>query len=173
MTYGSGREASAVRILVADSRHDVRSALRLLLEQDVGVVVSAEATKVDELVEQAKLTRPDVIILDCDLPGLQAEELLPTLRSICPGVRVVALCSRSEVRQAALSAGADAFISKADPQTLVNSSRHGFGLRVSEPPAENLGRTLDALESLPGGCQECDGDVEEEEQRWKMQAQFE
>lgn len=172
MTFRYGREASAVRILVADSRHDVRSALRLLLEQYGGIVVTAEATRVDDLIEQVRLTRPDVIILDCDLPGLQSEDLLPTLRSICPGVRVVALCARSEVRQAALSAGADAFISKADPPpALLNAITHGFGLRVSKPPAESLGHTSDALGSPPGECQESNGGVGEEGQRWNTQAE--
>jgi DNA-binding NarL/FixJ family response regulator len=161
MTYRSGREASAVRILVADSRHDVRSALRLLLEQDAGIVVTAEAARVDHLIEQVRLTRPDVIILDCDLPGVHSEDLLSTLRSICPGVRVVALCARSEARQAAMLAGADVFISKADPpETLVDAIRHGFGLRVSKPPV--VGHTFDALGSPPEGCQECDVGVAEE-----------
>ncbi len=163
MTHQSGREASAVRILVADSRHDVRSALRLLLEQDGGTMVTAEATRVDDLIEQARLTCPDVIILDCDLPGLQAEDVLRELRSICPGVRVVAMCARSEVRQAALSAGADAFVSKADPPpALVSAIRHGFGLRVSKPPARNLRHAFEALGGLSEGCGECDGGVAEE-----------
>ena len=172
MTCLSGLEASAVRILIADSRHDVRSALRLLLEQDAEIVVSAEAAKFDDLVEQVRLTRPDLIILDCDLPGLQAEGLLRILRFISPGVRVVALCARPEMRQAALSAGADAFFSKADPpQILVDAIRHRFGLRASKPPAENPGCISDALGSPPAGCQESNGGVGEEGQRWNTQAQ--
>ena len=143
MTSRFGGGTAVARILIADSRDDVRSALRLLLEQDADVVVSAEATKVEELVEQVRLTCPDVIMLDCDLPGLEAEDLLPTLRSICPSIRVVALCARSEVRQAALSAGADAFISKADPpQRLLNAIRQGSGPRVSKAVRRESGARL-------------------------------
>lgn len=153
MIFRSGHKAGAVRILVADSRDDVRSALRLLLEQDTGTVVTSEATRAEDLVEQVRLTHPDVIMLDCDLPGLEADELLPALRSICPSIRVVALCARSEVRQAALSAGADAFVSKADPpQRLLNAVRQGSGLRASKPLAESPGRASDTLGSVPGGC---------------------
>ena len=124
-------------------------------------MVSAEAAKFDDLVEQVRLTRPDLIILDCDLPGLQAEGLLRILRFISPGVRVVALCARPEMRQAALSAGADAFFSKADPpQTLVDAVRHRFGLRVSKPPV--VGHTFDALGSPPEGHQECERGKDEE-----------
>lgn len=163
MTSRYGSDASVVRILIADSRHDVRSALRLLLEQDAEIMVSAEAAKFDDLVEQVRLTRPDLIILDCDLPGLQAEGLLRILHFISPGVRVVALCARPEMRQAALSAGADAFFSKADPpQTLVDAVRHRFGLRASKPPAGNPGRISDALGSPSGGCQECERGKDEE-----------
>ena len=132
MTYRSCREDGAVRILVADSRGDVRSALKLLLEQDAGMVVSSEAKKGGDVLEQVKMTCPDVIILDCDLPGLQAGNLLRAVRTVCPGVWVVALCARSEVRQAALSAGADAFVSKADPpQSLLSAIRQDTGWRAS------------------------------------------
>ena len=115
MTHRSCREDGAVRILVADSRPDVRSALKLLLEQDAEMVVSSEAKKGGDVLEQVKVTCPDVIILDCDLPGLRAGDLLRAVRAVCPRVWVVALCARSEARQAAMLAGADAFVSKAEP----------------------------------------------------------
>lgn len=134
-------EASAVRILVADGRREVRSALRLILEQDAGIVVSAEAANSADVVKQVGLTCPDVIILDCDLPGLDAGELLPTVRSVSPGIWVVALCARSEVRQAALSAGADAFMSKVEPpQRLLSIIRQGFKGRVSGGYGSRTGR---------------------------------
>ena len=132
MTYRSCREDGVLRILVADSRPDVRSALKLLLEQDAEMVVSSEAKRSGDVLEQVKATCPDVIILDYDLPGLQAGDLLRAVRSVCPAVWVVALCARSEVRQAALAAGADAFVSKADPpQSLLSTIRQGTRWRAS------------------------------------------
>jgi DNA-binding NarL/FixJ family response regulator len=133
MTYQSKHERRAVRILVAESRRDVRSALRLLLEQGSDMVVASEISRAEDLLEQVRLTRPDVITLDCDLPGLRTEELLAAVRSICPRVWVVALCSRSEARAAALSAGADAFVSKADPpRRLLDVIKQGCQRRASE-----------------------------------------
>jgi DNA-binding NarL/FixJ family response regulator len=108
-------EANPMRLVVADARTEVRSALRLLLEQDGEMSVSAEAATVDELAEQVATACPDVILLDCDLPGLRAKEFLPQLRSACPRVQVVAMCSRAEMRGAAQSAGADAFVCKTEP----------------------------------------------------------
>ena len=104
-----------MRVMLADGRPKVRSALKLLLEQDGGTTVSAEVARVKELLEQVSISCPDAILLDCDLPGLRVSELLPQLRSLCPCVRVVALCGRPEMQQAALSAGADDFVCKTEP----------------------------------------------------------
>ena len=146
-------ETSVVRVTLADGGPRVRSALRLMLEQDGGMTVSSEATTAGELLEQVSLSWPDVILLDCDLAGPRASEFLLQLRSVCPQVQVVALSSRPEMRRAALSAGADAFVCKTEPpETVVDAIRHCFGLRASKPPAGNPGRTYDALESLPAGC---------------------
>lgn len=144
MAFQPYHDDGAVRILVADGRPDVRSALRLLLEQDTGMVVSAEARKGDDVVEQVRVTCPDVIILDCDLPGLQARDLLPEVRSICPRVWVVALCSRAEARRAVMSAGADVFVSKSDyPQKLLKIVRQGCRGRASEGPGKLNGQQLE------------------------------
>jgi DNA-binding NarL/FixJ family response regulator len=120
-------EVGAVRVLLADGRPKVRSALKLLLEQDGGMTVSAEAARVNELLEQASISCPDAILLDCDLPGLSVSEILPQLRSLCPRVLVVALCSRPEMQPAALSAGVDAFVGKTEsPEKLLAALRDCF-----------------------------------------------
>jgi len=126
-------DVGAVRVLVADGKPKVRSALKLLLEQDGGVAVSAEAARVNELLEQVSMSCPDAILLDCDLPGLSVSEFLPQLRSLCPRIRVVALCSRPEMQQAALSAGADAFVGKTEsPEKLLEVLRECLGAATTE-----------------------------------------
>lgn len=115
MNARSAAEAGAVRVMLADGTPKVRSALRLLLEQDGAMEVSFEAKTAEQLLEQVKKTCPEVILLDCDLPSLQTGEFLPRLRSFCPRVQVVALSNRPELRRAALTAGADAFVSKTEP----------------------------------------------------------
>lgn len=115
MNARSGAVVGPVRVMLADGTPKVRSALRLLLEQEGAMKVSSEATTPGELLEQVRMSCPEVILLDCDLPGLRAGEFLPQLRSVCPRVQVVALCSRPEMRRAALSAGADAFVCKTEP----------------------------------------------------------
>lgn len=116
-----------MRIVLADKRAEVRSALRLLLEQDGGMTVVSEAATARDLLEQLRRFGPDVVLVDWDLPGLPVTGFLLRLRSACPGVRVVALCSRPEMRPVALTAGADAFLCKAEPpETLVDVIRDWF-----------------------------------------------
>jgi CheY-like chemotaxis protein len=57
----------------------------------------------------------DLVLLDWDLPGMEHQALLAALQKYNPSLKVVVLSSRMEERQAALLAGADAFVSKADP----------------------------------------------------------
>lgn len=105
-----------MRVFIADDQPKVRSALRLLLEQDSRMCVVGEAVEATDLMAQVKATRADLLLLDWELPGLQAANpLLPDLRALCPGLSVIALSGRPEARRRALAAGADGFVSKGDP----------------------------------------------------------
>ena len=114
-----------MRVLVADDQAKVRSALRLLLEQEPDVEIVAEAAEADDLLAQVQETRPDLVLLDWGLPSLPSNNLLPALRTLCPHLKLVALSGRPEARQAALDAGADAFVSKIDPPERLLAALHG------------------------------------------------
>jgi len=104
-----------MRVLLADDQAKVRSALRLLLEHQPEVEVLGEAVDTTGLLDWVKATCPDLVLLDWELPGLPAAALLSLLHNQCPDLRVIALSSRPEACQAAMDAGADAFMSKGDP----------------------------------------------------------
>lgn len=109
-----------MRILLADDQPEVRSALRLLLEQGDGMAVVGEVAEANELFTKLEAACPDVVLLDWELPDLQAAESLGELRSRCPRLLVIALSGRPEARHASLAAGADAFVSKGDtPEVLL------------------------------------------------------
>jgi DNA-binding NarL/FixJ family response regulator len=93
----------------------VRFALRVLLERQSEFRVVNEAVDAKELLTYAKETRPDLILLGWELPGLVAVGLFSALHKACPNLFVIALSGRPEAHQAALVAGADAFVSKTDP----------------------------------------------------------
>ncbi|MBU1662862.1 MAG: response regulator transcription factor [Chloroflexi bacterium] len=133
-----------MRILLVDDQSKIRSALRLLLEQEERMAVVGEVAKAEDLLAQAEAARPDVALLDWELPGLQAADhstrfasaprLLSDLRARCPRLQVIALSGRPEARQAALAARVDAFVSKGDPaesllqtlRTITEGTKRGF-----------------------------------------------
>jgi DNA-binding NarL/FixJ family response regulator len=104
-----------VQILLADDQPEVRSALRLLLEQEAGFLVAAEAGDVATLLAEARRGSPDLLLLDWELPGCPAVDTLREFRACCPDATVIALSGRSGAREAALAAGADHFVSKGEP----------------------------------------------------------
>jgi DNA-binding NarL/FixJ family response regulator len=101
-------------VLLADDQPKVRSALRLLLEHEPEIDVVGEAVDATGLLDWARVANPDLVLLDWELPGFE-QALLGELRELCPTVNVIALSGQPEARQAALSAGADGFVSKGDP----------------------------------------------------------
>jgi DNA-binding NarL/FixJ family response regulator len=108
-------DSMARHILIADDQPQVRRALRLLLEQQSGESVIGEAAEAEVLLAQAAVDCPNLVLLDWGLPSMEAEELMIALRQICTKVAVIVLSGQPEVEEEALAAGADAFVSKADP----------------------------------------------------------
>lgn len=104
-----------MRVLLADGQTRVRSALRLALEQNSLIGMVDEVTDAESLLADVATLCPDLLLLDWELPGQTAGELLPTLRQLCPHLYVIALSGHPEAGQAALAAGADAFFSKTNP----------------------------------------------------------
>jgi DNA-binding NarL/FixJ family response regulator len=104
-----------MHIVVADDQPKVRFALRVLLGRQPGLDVVGEAVNAEGLLAQVKTTRPDLVLLGWELPGLAAIDTLSALRNTCPRLSVIALSGRPEARRAALDAGADTFVSKGDP----------------------------------------------------------
>ena len=104
-----------MRILLADDQPSVRSALRLLLEQEQELTGVAEVSNSDELLAQVEADCPDLLLLDWELPGGNGAELIPALRTKCPELAIIALSSSPEARRAALNAGAESFVSKGSP----------------------------------------------------------
>lgn len=104
-----------MRIIVADDQPEVRSALKLLLEEKPGVSVEGEASNFTELFRQVRDRCPELVLLDWELPGTNPVELISTLHSLCPHLEIIALSSRPQMRKIALEAGASEFVCKSDP----------------------------------------------------------
>lgn len=120
----------ALRVVLADDQASVRSALHLLLGQDPGMEVVAETADATALLRAVAETKADLVLLDWELPGLPAVQLLRLLRYEQPLLKVVAMSSRPEAQQAALEAHVDAFVSKNEaPQHVLSAIRGPYQRR--------------------------------------------
>jgi CheY-like chemotaxis protein len=105
---------SMTRVFVADARPEELAALRILL-LDLKMEVVGEATDWATALAQAPVSRTDMLLIDWDLLPNSPTAALDEIRRACPVALVIVLISHLDARQqAALSAGADAFISKGE-----------------------------------------------------------
>ncbi len=108
-------QVACMRVIVAESEPKTRTGLRRLLEREPGLDVAGEAGEAGELLALLQAGCPDLILLGWDLPGQAPGDLVSTLRATCYGLRIVVLGTQPGDRQAAVAAGADAFIDKDGP----------------------------------------------------------
>lgn len=102
-------------IFLAEGEKHVRSALRLLLENQFGFVISGEARTAESAVAKICQKPPDVILLDWQLPGLHPQRLIAALRLCTPQTLILATSVKPEQAEIALQSGVDGFLSKQLP----------------------------------------------------------
>jgi DNA-binding NarL/FixJ family response regulator len=116
----------SIRVQIVDDQNLVRSGLRLLLEGQAGIDVVGEAGDGAAAVAEARRSRPDVILMDIQMPGVDGIEATSRLRADAPerAPRIIMLTtfdSDDHVVQA-LRAGASGFLLKdVDPEALVDA----------------------------------------------------
>lgn len=103
-----------MKVLIADDQAGVRSALKVLLEQEAGIDIAGEAEDIGGLISRLKLDQPDMVLLDWELSGESMARLMPVLRKTSNDIAIIAMSVRPEAQRAAMAAGADAFISKGE-----------------------------------------------------------
>ncbi len=127
----------SIRLLLADDQALVRGALASLLDLEPDMTVVAEVARGDEVVEAAQRSRPDVALLDVEMPGIDGIEATRRLRAALPEVKVVIVTTfgRPGFLRRALVAGASGFVVKDTPaRQLADAVRRVHsGLRVVDP----------------------------------------
>ncbi|MFS0733799.1 response regulator transcription factor [Microbacterium sp. 1P10UB] len=102
-----------IRVLIADDEDMIRSALAALLRLEDDLEVIAECRDGEEAVAEALRLRPDVCLLDLEMPGLDGVEAAARIRRQIPArCVVVTRHARPGVLRRALSAGVDGFLPK-------------------------------------------------------------
>ena len=125
---------TSIKVLIAEDQGLVRGALAALLGLEGDIDVVAEVGRGDEVVARALESRPDVALLDIEMPGLDGLAAAAQLRRALPGCRVLILTTfgRPGYLRRAMEAGASGFLLKDAPSTELASAirRAAAGGRV-------------------------------------------
>jgi DNA-binding NarL/FixJ family response regulator len=134
-----------IRVMVVDDHPLFREGLAALLQDEADVTLVGEAADGSEAIVRFRTLRPDVTLMDLQMPGLSGIEAIQLIRREFPEARVVVLTTYSRDVQVlrALQAGAAGYLVKsALRKDLLNTIRtvHGGGKNVSAEVAAELAR---------------------------------
>lgn len=114
-----------LKILIVDDYTVVRAALRLQLYNEPGCEVVGEAKNGAEALSQAHLLRPDIILMDVDMPVMNGLVATAKLTKLYPCLQIIMLTIYDdlETQNKALAAGAVAFVAKSNVEDLLKVMR--------------------------------------------------
>jgi two-component system response regulator NreC len=109
----------SLRILLADDHVTVRHGLKLLIDSQPDMKVIAEASDGNSAVQRAVALKPDVIVMDISMPGMNGLVATRTLKQLQPGAAIVTLTRHADdaYLQELLRAGASAYVLKQSAPT--------------------------------------------------------
>lgn len=115
-----------IRVLLAEDMHMVRGALVALLRLEQDIEIVAEVDTGDKIIPMVQMHRPDVAVLDIDMPVMDGLTAADTIRETMPEIRILMLTSlgRPGTLRRALSVRVDGFLLKdAPPDQLADAIR--------------------------------------------------
>ena len=126
-----------IRVLLAEDQVMIREALAALLSFEDDIEVVAQVGRGDEVTAAATETKPDVALLDIEMPGADGLTAAAALRRACPDIKIIILTTfgRPGYLRRAMESGASGFIVKDSPaDKLVRTIRDVLaGQRVIDP----------------------------------------
>ncbi|MEO7015828.1 MAG: response regulator transcription factor [Leifsonia sp.] len=107
----------STRILIAEDQGMMRSALASLLELEADMTVVADVGRGDEVLGMVRQVRPDVVLLDIELPGRSGLDVIEDVARVLPdcAIIIVTTFGRPGYLRRALASGAKGFLVKDDP----------------------------------------------------------
>jgi two-component system, NarL family, invasion response regulator UvrY len=105
-----------VRVLIVDDQHPFRAVARTVIGMTAGFEVAAEAESGEDALAAVAADRPDLVLMDINLPGINGIEATRRIRADHPGVEVILLSTYSEadLPADARDVGALAYVHKED-----------------------------------------------------------
>ncbi len=123
----------AIRVLIADDHPVMRLGVRTELTRHADIHVVGEATHGDEAVRQAEAWQPDVLVLDIQMPGLKATEVIRQVQALGGPTRVLVLTAYGDAGNVhdMLEAGATGYLLKDEaPEVIADAVRAVAGGRT-------------------------------------------
>ena len=108
-----------MKIILAAKETDLRLAVQLLLSEEPGVQVVGSASNTGGLLALIKSDCPDLVLLDCDLPGQEMREMLPQIKANEPPPVIVLLGREEILSDELLKASVDHYIQKGGPPEIL------------------------------------------------------
>jgi adenylate cyclase len=124
LTEGAPPEAAAaVRVLVVDDQPPFREAAKLVVDATIGFEVVGEAESGEAAVELATTLKPDLVLMDVNLPAMDGMEATRRILHALPETTIIALSTEVGLATRAVASGAVTFVSKSefDPDRLVSA----------------------------------------------------
>ena len=117
---------SKIRILVVDDHPVLRDGVAAILENQTDMTMVGEARNGSEAVETFRALRPDVTLMDLQMPGMNGVDAISAIRSEHPGARIIVLTTYAGDAQAvrALKAGAVGYLLKSSLRTELIDAIH-------------------------------------------------
>ena len=116
-----------IRILVVDDHPVLRDGVAAILENQIDMTMVGEARDGSEAIERFRALRPDVTLMDLQMPGMNGVDAIVAIRSEHPGARIIVLTTYAGDVQAvrALKAGATGYLLKSSLRTeLIDAIRN-------------------------------------------------
>lgn len=131
-----GTIPSMIRILVVDDHALLRKGLAAVVNAEADMKLVAEASNGEEALEKFRTHRPDITLMDLQMPGLNGIEAIIRILSEFPGARIIVLTTYHGDAQVlrALRAGARSYILKGHDRELVETIHAVVEGRKRIPP---------------------------------------
>jgi DNA-binding NarL/FixJ family response regulator len=150
-----GKTREPKRILLVDDHELVRSALRGMLDRQDEFEVIGEAADAGEALEKAIEMRPDILVIDIDMPGMICFDAVGQMRMRMPDLSVIFLSAffHDHYIEQALAVGAKGYVVKGDPPAILFEALHAVaagGDYFSQDVRSRFTRGDDASKSKKG-----------------------
>lgn len=116
-----------INILIADDHSMVRQGLKQILELEKDIAVIAQASNGEEAVELARLHKPDIILMDINMPGMNGLQAIKELKKESSPTKIIVLTIHEdrEYLFKTLQMGAEGYVLKdAEPSVLIEAIRN-------------------------------------------------